>query len=115
LVAQAPAPKPAAPTAAPAAPGKPAAPAAAPGKPAAPAAAAPGTPAAAAAPLNKEQETEALFSEATAAFNQGKFDVALQKIGAIHVNTSNKDNEPVMFLEGACHFNLKNYDKAVSF
>ena len=34
---------------------------------------------------------------------------------AIHTKTSNKDYEMVMFLEGACHFNLKAYDKAVSF
>lgn len=57
----------------------------------------------------------ALFNDAHSAFNQGKFDVALQKIGAIHTKTNNKDYEMVMFLEGACNFNLKAYDKAVSF
>ncbi|MFZ4765177.1 MAG: tetratricopeptide repeat protein [Roseimicrobium sp.] len=72
------------------------------------------TPAAAPA-LNLEQEMETLFADAQSAFTQGKFDVALQKIGAIHTKTSNKDYEMVMFLEGACHFNLKAYDKAVTF
>lgn len=56
-----------------------------------------------------------LFADAQATFTQGKFDVALQKIGAIHTKTNNKDYEMVMFLEGACHFNLKAYDKAVTF
>jgi tetratricopeptide (TPR) repeat protein len=65
--------------------------------------------------LNLEDEMMALFNDAHSAFNQGKFDVALQKIGAIHTKTNNKDYEMVMFLEGACHFNLKAYDKAVSF
>ena len=46
----------------------------------------------------------ALFNDAHSAFNQGKFDVALQKIGAIHTKTNNKDYEMVMFLEGACQF-----------
>ena len=80
--------------------------------------AAPATPAAPAAPapaLNLEQEMEALFADAQSTFTQGKFDVALQKIGAIHTKTNNKDYEMVMFLEGACHFNLKAYDKAVAF
>lgn len=85
-------------------------PPAAPGQPAAPAAPAAGAPA-----LNLEQEMEALFNDSQAAFTQGKFDVALQKIGAIHTKTNNKDYEMVMFLEGACHFNLKAYDKAVTF
>jgi tetratricopeptide (TPR) repeat protein len=65
--------------------------------------------------LNLEEEMMALFNDAHSAFNQGKFDVALQKIGAIHTKTNNKDYEMVMFLEGACNFNLKAYDKAVSF
>lgn len=84
--------------------------------PAPPAPAKPDAPAApGAAPLNAEQEMEALFSDAQSSFNQGKFDVALQKIAAIHTKTSNKDFEMVMYLEGACHFNMKAYDKAVTF
>jgi tetratricopeptide (TPR) repeat protein len=67
------------------------------------------------APMNKEQEMEALFSEAQAAFGQGRFDVALQKIGAIHTATSNKDFEAVMYLEGAAHFNLKQWAEAIKF
>lgn len=58
---------------------------------------------------------EALFSEAQAAFGQGRFDVALQKIGAIHTATSNKDFEAVMYLEGAAHFNLKQWAEAIKF
>ncbi|WP_156345469.1 hypothetical protein [Verrucomicrobium spinosum] len=65
--------------------------------------------------MNKEQEMEALFSEAQAAFGQGRFDVALQKIGAIHTATSNKDFEAVMYLEGAAHFNLKQWRRPLSF
>lgn len=65
--------------------------------------------------MNKEQEMEALFTEAQSAFTQGKFDVALQKIGAIHTATSNKDYEAVMYLEGAAHFNLKNWAEAIKF
>lgn len=65
--------------------------------------------------MNKEQEMEALFSEAQAAFGQGRFDVALQKIGAIHTATSNKDFEAVMYLEGAAHFNLKQWAEAIKF
>ncbi len=83
-----------------------------PAPPAAPAApAAPG----AAAPLNLDQEMETLYSEATTAFNQGKFDVAVQKIGAIHEKTANKDFPAVMFLEGAAYYNLEQYDKAAEF
>src|SRR5689334_15261646 len=85
-----------------------------PAKPPTPAPAAPAAPGAAPA-LNMEQEMEALFAGAQASFTQGQFDVALQKIGAIHTKTNNRDYEMVMFLEGACHFNLKQYDKAVTF
>jgi tetratricopeptide (TPR) repeat protein len=58
---------------------------------------------------------EALFNDAQKSFTQGLFDVALQKVGAIHTKTSNKDYEMVMFLEAACHYNLKQYDKAIEF
>ncbi|WP_166442923.1 tetratricopeptide repeat protein [Phragmitibacter flavus] len=74
-------------------------------------AAAPAAPAA----LNLEQEVEQLYGEATTAFNRGTFDVALQKIAAIHTKTSDRDFERVMFLEGACHYNLEAYDKAIEF
>lgn len=96
---------------APAAPGTPAAPGA-PAKPGAPAPA-PATPAAPEAPasLNLEQETEALYADAVSNFQVGKYDVALQKIGAIKSKVS-RDFEKVMFLEGACYYNLAQYDKA---
>ena len=87
-----------------------------PAKPPTPAApAAPAAPGAAAPSLNLEQEMETLFADAQSTFTQGKFDVALQKIGAIHTKTNNRDYEMVMFLEGACHFNLKQYDQAIKF
>lgn len=84
----------------------------------------PATPAAPAAPaaapaatgaLNLEGEMQVLFDDAQKSFTQGLFDVALQKIGAIHTKTSNKDFEMVMFLEAACHYNLKQYPKAIEF
>jgi tetratricopeptide (TPR) repeat protein len=87
LVAQAPAPKPAAPAA-----------------PAAPAG----------APLSLEDEVKQLLADAQAAFGQQKFDVALQKLGALHTKF-NADHPGVMFLEGACHFNLKQYAEAIKF
>ncbi|CAN5696790.1 hypothetical protein BH11VER1_BH11VER1_15910 [soil metagenome] len=68
-----------------------------------------------AAPLNLEGEMVALFDDAQKSFTQGLFDVALQKLGAIHTKTSNKDFEMVMFLEAACHYNLKQYPKAIEF
>jgi len=64
-------------------------------------------------PLNAEQEMEQLYTDAAAAFNGQKYDVALQKIGLIHTKTNNKDFEKVMFLEGACLFNMDQNDKAV--
>jgi len=75
--------------------------------------AAPAAPPAAAAPLNLQEEVEGLYKDAADAFNQGKFDVALQKLAALHTKTENKDYEQVMFLEGAAHYNLEQYDKAI--
>lgn len=96
------------------APKPPAAPPATP--PATPPGAAPAAPApapeASSTALNAEQEMEALYSEAATAFNQTKYDVALQKLGVIHQKTSNKEFEKVMFLEGACLYNMEQFDKA---
>jgi tetratricopeptide (TPR) repeat protein len=78
----------------------------APKPPAAPA------PAATADDLNLEQMMERLYSEAATAFNQQKFDVALQSIGVIHQKTANKAFEKVMFLEGACLYNIQEFEKA---
>ena len=63
--------------------------------------------------LNNDQAMEKLYSEAASAFNQTRYDVALQQIGAIHKLTNNKDFEQVMFLEGACLFNLEKYPEAI--
>ena len=65
--------------------------------------------------MNKEEEMTQLLAEAQSAFGQQRFDVALQKLAAIHTATSNKDFEAVMYLEGACHFNLKQWDEAIKF
>lgn len=80
--------------------------------PAAPAA--PATPASA-TPLNPEQEMNQMFDDIQASFAKGQYDVALQKIGGFHEKTNNKDFPQIIFLEGACHFNLKQYDKAAAF
>ena len=77
--------------------------------PPAPAPAAPG------GALNPEQEMEQMFNDAQSSFNKGQYDVALQKLGAFHAKTNNKEFPQILFLEGACHFNLKQFDKAASF
>lgn len=64
------------------------------------------------APLNLEDEMQAIYQDAFSNFNLGKYDVALQKIAQIHTKTNNKEFEAVMFLEGACQVMLEKYDKA---
>ncbi|MEI6534802.1 MAG: tetratricopeptide repeat protein, partial [Verrucomicrobiaceae bacterium] len=66
-------------------------------------------------PLNMEEAVQGLYKDAASNFNLGKYDVALQNIGAIHAKTSGKDFEQVMFLEGACYFQMQNNAKAVEF
>ena len=65
-----------------------------------------------AVPLNLEQEMQALLNDAQTNFNLGKYDVALQKLGAIHSKTNNKDFENVIFMEGACYYQMQQFDKA---
>lgn len=62
--------------------------------------------------LNLEQETEALYSEAANLFQQGRFQDALAKIDLIKQKVSNRPFEKVLFVEGACYFNLNDYNKA---
>lgn len=56
-----------------------------------------------------------MFNDIQSSFSKGMYDVALQKIGAFHTKTNNKDFPQVIFMEGACHFNLKQFDKAATF
>ena len=94
----------------PAPPAAPAAPAAAPAAPGAPAA-----PAAPAAPgaLNIQQETEALINAASSLFAEAKYQEALSKLAVAKKNLNNKPFESILFIEGACHYNLNDYPKAI--
>jgi tetratricopeptide (TPR) repeat protein len=86
----------------------------APGAPAAPGTpAAPGAPAAAPAALNIQQETEALVNAAGALFAEAKYQEALAKLDQAKKNLNNKPFEGIMFIEGACHYNMNNYAKAI--
>ncbi len=85
----------------------------------APPPAAPGTPPAApsapAAPaaLNIQQETEALINTAGTLFTEAKYPEALSKLAEAKKNLNNKPFESIMFIEGACHYNLNDYPKAI--
>ncbi len=86
-----------------------------PGAPAVPGTppAAPGTPAAAPATLNIQQETEGLIKAAETAFMEAKYQEALAKIVEAKKKVNNKPFEGMLFLEGACHYNLQDYAKAI--
>lgn len=95
------------------------APATPPGQPAAPGApAAPGTPPAApgapAAPadLNMEAQAQRLQTEAFTAFGEGKFTDALAKAAEIRKLVNDKPFAQILYLEGACYFNMNDYAKA---
>ncbi|WP_395715619.1 tetratricopeptide repeat protein [Prosthecobacter sp.] len=75
--------------------------------------AAPGAPAAAPAALNIQQETEALVNAAGALFAEAKYQEALAKLDQAKKNLNNKPFEGIMFIEGACHYNMNNYAKAI--
>ncbi|MCB1208897.1 MAG: tetratricopeptide repeat protein [Verrucomicrobiales bacterium] len=75
-------------------------------------AAPPAAPAAPAA-LNKQAEAEALQSAALAAFQEGKYQEALSKVEAIKAMVT-KPFDALTFIEGACHFNLNDYAKAIA-
>jgi tetratricopeptide (TPR) repeat protein len=74
--------------------------------------AAPGAPAAPAG-LNIQQETEALVNAAGTLFAEAKYQEALSKLAVAKKNLNNKPFEGIMFIEGACHFNLQDYPKAI--
>ena len=76
--------------------------------------AAPGTPPAAVpGALNIQQETEALINAATALFAEAKYQEALAKLAVAKKNLNNKPFEGILFTEGACHYNLNDYPKAI--
>ncbi len=82
-------------------PAPPAAPATPPAAPAAPAA------------LNIQQETEALVNAASALFAEAKYQEALAKLAVAKKNLNNKPFEGILFTEGACHYNLNDFPKAI--
>jgi tetratricopeptide (TPR) repeat protein len=75
--------------------------------------AAPGTPPAAPAALNIQQETEALVNAAGTLFTEAKYQEALSKINEAKKKLNNKPFEGIMFIEGACYYNLQDYPKAI--
>lgn len=56
-----------------------------------------------------------MFADIQAAFIKGEFDVALQKIAAFRTKTNNRDFPAIIYLEGACHFNLQKFKEAATF
>jgi len=63
--------------------------------------------------LNIQQETEALINAATALFAEAKYQEALAKLAVAKKNLNNKPFEGILFTEGACHYNLNDYPKAI--
>jgi len=74
---------------------------------------APGAPPAAPAALNIQQETEALVNTAGTLFAEAKYQEALSKLTEAKKNLNNKPFEAIMFIEGACYYNLNDYPKAI--
>lgn len=75
--------------------------------------AAPGAPPAAPGALNIQQETEALVNTAGTLFAEAKYQEALAKLAEAKKNLNNKPFEAIMFIEGACYYNLQDYAKAI--
>jgi tetratricopeptide (TPR) repeat protein len=46
-------------------------------------------------------------------FAEAKYQEALSKLAVAKKNLNNKPFEGIMFIEGACHFNLQDYPKAI--
>jgi len=63
--------------------------------------------------LNMEQEVESLYKEAFNLFQDSKFQEALSKINTIKEKVS-RPFEKVVFVEGACYFNLNDFPKAIT-
>lgn len=60
-----------------------------------------------------EQEVESLYKEAFNLFQDSKFQEALSKINTIKEKVS-RPFEKVVFVEGACYFNLNDFPKAIT-
>lgn len=73
---------------------------------------APAAPAATGA-LNIQQETEALVNAAGSLFAEAKYQEALSKLAQAKKNLNNKPFEGIMFIEGACYYNMGDYPKAI--
>jgi tetratricopeptide (TPR) repeat protein len=67
----------------------------------------------AAGALNMEQEVESLYKEAFNLFQEGKYPEALSKITTIKQKVP-RPFEKVVFVEGACYFNLNDFPKAIT-
>jgi tetratricopeptide (TPR) repeat protein len=78
-------------------------------QPAAPAAPADGS----GGSLNMEQEVESLYNEAFNLFQEGKYQEAIAKITTLKGKVS-RPFEKVVFVEGACYFNMNDFPKAIT-
>lgn len=73
------------------------------------------TPAVEPAPVvNSPQVTEALMAEAIALFQTGKFSETLAKIEEVKKGLNGRLVPQLLFIEGASHFNLSQYDKTIT-
>ncbi|MCB1225678.1 MAG: tetratricopeptide repeat protein [Verrucomicrobiales bacterium] len=66
-----------------------------------------------ASPLNLQEEVEALYEAAFGLFQEAKYQEALSKLVQIR-EKMNRPPERVLFVEGACYFNLNEYEKAIT-
>jgi tetratricopeptide (TPR) repeat protein len=78
-----------------------------------PAPPAPGAPPAAPATLNVQQEFDAILKVASGLFAEAKYQETLAKIAEAKKLVNGKDFEDIMFIEGACYYNLNDYPKAI--
>jgi tetratricopeptide (TPR) repeat protein len=74
----------------------------------------PAAPAAAPAALNVQQEFDALLKTASGLFAEAKYQETLSKIAEAKKLVNGKDFEDIMFIEGACQYNLNDYPKAIA-
>lgn len=65
------------------------------------------------AALNLQAATETLMAEALRLFQGAKYEEALANIAEVKKNLENKPFPQVLFVEGASHFNLNQYAKAI--
>jgi tetratricopeptide (TPR) repeat protein len=60
-----------------------------------------------------QQETEALMAEILILFQAGSYPQVLEKLKTVKASINNRPIPQVLFIEGASHFNLGDYDKAI--